>query len=107
MAGFDKILKKGKDKVQGPTTKIGKIQQILGSLLYQIQSINYMYGKDDMHHIAIKQEKCDKCSLATFIALVRDPDNPKQLLKYHPSDWTAIADDIYRCDRCAGKKKGI
>jgi len=106
MAGFDKILKKGKDKVKGPNTKMAKIQQFLGSLLFQVQSINNMYEKNDMHHIALKQEKCDTCAHATFVALVRDPDNPKQLIKYHQADWTAISDDVYRCKVCTAKKKG-
>jgi len=96
---FDKILRKGKKAVTNASPD-AIWKQYIGMVLYDLHRVNALYGKDEMHHIAIKQIKCDSCSVATFLAMVRDVSDPQRAIKFHLGEWRAIDDDHYLCPKC-------
>ena len=96
---FDKILKKGKSAANNKNP-VDDWKKYIGFILWHLQALNDMYIKKDMHHVAFKSIKCEKCGQATYLALVRDAHDPSQALKFHLADWKAIDDDTYECPNC-------
>jgi hypothetical protein len=101
---FDTILKKAQKQAQtGGKTKKDKWQEMLSAMMAAVLQLNQMYGKDDMHHIALEQHMCANCNKAMFVILARDIGNEKRLMRFHPSGCKLQTDNTYRCEACAKK----
>ena len=100
---FDTILKRAKQQVQQPKTKKDKWQEMLSAMMAAVLQLNHMYGKDDMHHIALEQHVCADCGKAMFVILARDIGNEKRLMRFHPSGCRLQTDNTYKCEICAKK----
>lgn len=99
---FDKILKKGQDAAVSNPAKTTAWQNAIGLILHSLQQFNSIYPDPKNHHVAVKHICCDQCKLASFILLVRQKDNPKNLVKFHLHDWKVVNNekDKYLCGGC-------
>ena len=96
---FDDILKKGKQAGSVVDPK-DEWKLVITNLMFELHYLNAMYKDLKTHHVAIEQQRCDKCREATFIISVRDWDDRGRALKFHKGNWKAINKDIYICEKC-------
>jgi len=100
---FDEILKKAKGKVKGfGKTLDEEVKEQVTVIMQAVSKLQELYSHDTAHHLQIENIKCQKCNTASFKLHVRDPSNPKSVLKYSKQGWTSQAGK-YRCPKC---KKG-
>lgn len=101
MSGFDDILKKGKEAVDGGDPK-EDWRNYINSIMHEIHQLNATYGDNIDHHIVIEHSSCSKCSEATFIMVVRDFDDRAAMIKFHRGDWVSVGNNKYLCKNCKG-----
>lgn len=101
---FDDILKKGKEKAGTAGTKNKKelFKEYIVNMLSLIHNFNDLF-ENEQHNVMIGNANCAKCKKPTFILTVKNIDNLQQAIRFHRSNWKAMGQGVYHCDKC---KKG-
>lgn len=98
---FNDILKKGKEKANTGKNK-GK-RELFKEYVVDIISIMHKFNgiyENDQHNISISNANCDTCKKPTFIITVKDIENNQRSIRFHKSNWKAIGQGTYHCDKC-------
>lgn len=96
---FDDILNKGK-KAANVINPKDAWKMSVTNIMFELHRLNGMYKDLKSHHLAVEQQKCDNCGVATFILSVRDWDDRSKALKFHKGNWKALDKDRYVCEKC-------
>ena len=100
MNNFDDILKKAKGKVKGFGKSLeDEVKDLVAELMQNLTKLNSLYGHTTVHHLQVENIKCKKCNATSFKLHVRDPNNPKNTLKFSKKDWSG-RDGTFFCEKC-------
>jgi superoxide dismutase len=98
---FDEILKKGKERVNITKNKGKKelFKEYVVNLINIIHKFNDVYD-NDQHNILVSSANCNVCKKPTFIITVKSIENNQQSIRFHKSNWKAMGQGNYHCEKC-------